>query len=157
MRQAYLFAHHRQWLKEHPRHAFHTCLNSGETGWALFHRGDTREALGYLGSAYDAAELLLDSALHDECNALDWYVWALNRLITLLNHLGNEAQSLHCYDYALAKLAEYARSHPDKRDAASGHWLTLTAAQTALEEVLEEHNHRTAGERTAPGRLHCMH
>lgn len=87
MKLTFLCTKHRAWLLSQPEQAIHCHVNFCEKGWNLYFQGQWKEALPYIGCAFESAEILLTTHAMLPFTALDWYLHALEGLIQTLKKL----------------------------------------------------------------------
>lgn len=100
----YICPNHRIWLVNHPKQAIHCCFNASETGWLLYQEGRWGEALPYLGSAYETAEILLSSQVIDFSSALERFLSTLYSLTQAMHKLDRILDCSEVYQSAIRRL-----------------------------------------------------
>tara|TARA_R110002049_G_scaffold24254_1_gene86041 strand:- start:2113 stop:2586 length:474 start_codon:yes stop_codon:yes gene_type:complete len=108
MKLRFLCANHREWLQTQPHQALHSCANSYETGWNLYHRGQFKDALAHMGCAFETAEILLTTRAIAPADAAQWFIRALDGLLATLGQLQLTESCMELYQIAIDRLRKEA-------------------------------------------------
>lgn len=104
MKLRFLCAGHREWLSNSPSQAVDCWSNSLETGQVFCDQCRWREALPYVGSAYESSEIILSTAFVDRYNAAYFFTSSAILLMDVLTKLGQHDESRQVCQWAMQRL-----------------------------------------------------
>lgn len=104
MHLTFLCPNHRVWLNQYPRQASHCYSNACDTGWLLYQEEQWEQALNFLGTAYETAEILLSSHEIDTDVALEYFLFSLAGLTQTLIKLDRLHDCKEVYVNAIERL-----------------------------------------------------
>jgi len=90
MKINFLCTQHRNWLSHQPDEALKCCARYSETGWQLNQQQRWKDALPYMGCAYETASIILSTEALAPDDAREWLMHTLSGLtqtLIKLNHL----------------------------------------------------------------------
>jgi hypothetical protein len=104
MKLQFLCAGHREWLSKSPSQAVDCWSNSLETGQIFCDQYRWHEALPYVGSAYEASEIILSTTFVDRYNATHFFTTSALLLVDVLTQLGRYEDSQQVCQLAIQRL-----------------------------------------------------
>lgn len=112
MTLCFLCKNHRVWLSQHPDEATQSCVSTCEAGWMLYQQGRWQEALPYVGSAFETAEILLSNRVIMPGSAMEWFLHTLAGLIQTLKALDHVDVCKELYRTATDRLKQERINNP---------------------------------------------
>ncbi|MFT5579660.1 MAG: hypothetical protein ACI9WS_002420 [Paraglaciecola psychrophila] len=113
MKINFLCINHRTFFTTQPEEAFQSCVRTCDTGWTLYQQGRWQEALPYVGTAFETAELLLNNRVMAPRIAMDWFLHAQAGLIQVLKKLGHLEACEGIYRGTIDRLKQEQTSNPE--------------------------------------------
>ncbi|MDX2463792.1 MAG: hypothetical protein QNK31_04715 [Porticoccus sp.] len=104
MKLRFLCAGHREWLNDSPGCAVDCWSNGLETGKILCEEGQWKEALPYVGCAYEASEIILSTQYMDRYNAIRFFTSSVYLLAKVLVKLNDFEEGRRVYQSAIQRL-----------------------------------------------------
>lgn len=108
MKLKFLCSTHKQWLANEPQQAMNCWLNGFETGQVLCDKGQWREALPYIGCAFESAEIILTIVTSHSTiqrkDAISYFVSSSIFLADTLLQIGATVQAKEIYRVASSRL-----------------------------------------------------
>lgn len=112
MQLNFLCANHKMQFNDNSEFAIHSCVNTCEASWSLYQQRRWQEALPYIGSAFETAEILLTNQVVMEASAIDWFLHTLAGLTQTLKNLGRIEACQQVYQNAIDRLEQERRREP---------------------------------------------
>jgi hypothetical protein len=113
MSLTFLCNNHRAWFNDNPENAFKRCVSTCEAGWTLYQQDRWHEALPYIGSAYEAAEILLVNRVTIPGSAMEWFIHTLAGLTQTLKKLERIDTCNSVYQKAIDRLTREKINSPE--------------------------------------------
>jgi hypothetical protein len=126
MALSFLCKNHRAWLSQHPEDAMQSCVSTCEAGWMLYQQGRWQEALPYVGSAFQTAEILLSNRVIMPGSAMEWFLHTLAGLIQTLKTLNHIDACKEFYQTAIDRLKQERMNNPGVKTAIDAQIRRLT-------------------------------
>jgi hypothetical protein len=115
MRLNFICDKHRTYFNQQPEIAVQSWAHNCEIAEGLYEQGRWQEALPYVGSAYETAEILLANDICMSVNPIEWFLHSLEGLTETLKKLGQIDDCLEFYHAAADRLRKHKRQSRDMK------------------------------------------
>ncbi len=133
MSLSFLCKNHRAWLNQHPDDAIQNCVSNREAARVLYQQRHWHEALLYIGSAFESAEILLNNRIIMQDSAMEWFLHTLAGLIQTLKALSHVDACKKFYQAGIDQLKQERINTPDIKKAIDAQICRLSQERAQLD------------------------